>query len=108
MGADSPLQKSQVEWFNDTKATIIRTLLYGANLPAKYWSVAAVHAVFFLNRRVHSALDTAPYEAWWDHKPELSALKVFGSRVCVKLRVSVDPNWTDTTHWHFSRVHCDG
>jgi hypothetical protein len=74
-----------VERFNNTIATIIRTLLYGANLPAKYWSVVAVHAVYLLNRRVHIAIDTTPYEAWWDHKPDLSALKVFGARVCVKV-----------------------
>jgi hypothetical protein len=26
-----------------------------------------------------------PYEAWWDNKPDLSLLKVFGARVCVKV-----------------------
>jgi hypothetical protein len=26
-----------------------------------------------------------PYEAWWDEQPDLSLLKVFGSRVCVKV-----------------------
>lgn len=62
-GADSPSQNGQVERYNDTIATTIRTLLYGANLPAKYWSVAAVHAVYLLNRRVHSAIGATPYEA---------------------------------------------
>jgi hypothetical protein len=84
-GADSPSQNGQVERYNDTIATIIRTLLYGANLPAKYWSVAAVHAVYLLNRRVHSGLGKTPYKAWWGQQPDLSALKVFGSRVCVKV-----------------------
>jgi hypothetical protein len=79
-GVDSPSRNGQVERYNDTIATIIQTLLYGANLPAKYWSVAAVHAICLLNRRVHT-----PYEAWWGKQPDLSALKVFGSRVCVKV-----------------------
>jgi hypothetical protein len=26
-----------------------------------------------------------PYEAWWDSQPDLSMLKVFGARVCVKV-----------------------
>jgi hypothetical protein len=38
-----------------------------------------------MNRRVHSSIGTTPYEAWWDKLPDLSLLKVFGSRVCVKV-----------------------
>lgn len=49
-GADSPSQNGQVERYNDTVGTIVRTLLYGANLPAKYWSAAAIHAVYLMNR----------------------------------------------------------
>lgn len=84
-GADSPSQNGQVERYNDTVATIVRTLLYGAHLPAKYWSAAAVHAVYLMNRRVHSATGETPYEGWWDELPDLSRLRVFGSRVCVKV-----------------------
>jgi hypothetical protein len=61
------------------------TLLYGADLPAKYWSAAALHAVYLMNRRVHSTLKRTPFEAWWDRKPDLSSLRTFGSRVCVKV-----------------------
>jgi hypothetical protein len=84
-GADSPSQNGQVERYNETVATIVRTLLYGSHLPAKFWSVAAVHAVYLMNRRVHSSIGITPYEAWWDELPDLSLLKVFGSRVCVKV-----------------------
>lgn len=84
-GTDSPSQNGQVERYNDTVATIVRTLLYGANLPAKYWSVAAIHAVYLMNRRVHKSIGITPYQAWWDDKPDLSTLKVFGSRVSVKV-----------------------
>jgi hypothetical protein len=84
-GADSPSQNVQVKHYNKTVATIVRTLPYGANLPAKYWSVAAVHAVYLMNLLVHSAINKTPYEAWYDENPDLSSLKVFGSRVCVKV-----------------------
>jgi len=84
-GADSPSQNGQVENYNKTLGTVVRTLLYGANLPAKYWSAAATHAVYLMNRRFHSTIKKTPYEAWWDEKPDLSKLKVFGSRVCVKV-----------------------
>lgn len=84
-GADSPSQNGQVENYNKTLGTIVRTLLYGSQLPAKYWSAAATHAVYLMNRRYHSTIKKTPYEAWWDEKPDLSKLKVFGSRVCVKV-----------------------
>eukprot|EP00956_Cyclotella_meneghiniana_P004202 scaffold5163_cov49-Cyclotella_meneghiniana.AAC.3 len=84
-GADSPSQNGQVENYNKTLGTVVRTLLYGANLPAKYWSAAATHAVYLMNRRFHSTIKRTPYEAWWDEQPDLSKLKVFGSRVCVKV-----------------------
>jgi hypothetical protein len=38
-----------------------------------------------MNRRVHSTIKKTPYEAWWDVKPDLSSLRVFGSRVSVKI-----------------------
>ena len=38
-----------------------------------------------MNKRVHSTIKMTPYEAWWDVKPDLSALKVFGLRVSVKV-----------------------
>jgi hypothetical protein len=74
-GADSPSQNGQVERYNKTLATIVRTLLYGANLPAKYWSAAAVHATYLMNRRVHSTIQMTPYEAWWDKS-------IWGTSMC--------------------------
>ena len=55
-GADSPSQNGQVENYNKTLGTIVRTLLYGSQLPAKYWSAAATHAVYLMNRRYHSTI----------------------------------------------------
>jgi hypothetical protein len=45
-GADSPSQNGQVERYNQTVATIVRTLLYGSNLPVKYWSAAQLYTQF--------------------------------------------------------------
>jgi hypothetical protein len=84
-GADSPSQNGQVERYNGTLATTVRALLYGADLPAIYWSAAAIHAVYLMNQRVHSTIGMTPFEAWWDRKPDLSGLRTFGSRVCVKV-----------------------
>ena len=83
-GADSPSQNGAVEIFNLTLAGMVRTLLYGASLPAKYWSTALVHAVYITNRKVHSIPKCTPFEAWVGLKPNLQHIKVFGSHVCVK------------------------
>ncbi len=48
-GANSPSQNGAVETYNDKLAIRTRTLLYGANLTAMYWSAALLHAVYLNN-----------------------------------------------------------
>ena len=48
-GADSPSQNGAVEIYNDKLGIRTRALLYGAGLPAKYWSAALVHSVYLHN-----------------------------------------------------------
>ena len=83
-GADSPSQNGGAEKWNDTLAVTTRALLYGASLPAKYWSAALTHAAYLHNRRVHHGTNNTPFELWYGRKPNLRRLRVFGSRVCVK------------------------
>ena len=83
-GADSPSQNAGAEKWNDTLAVTARALLYGAALPAKYWSAALTHAAYIHNRRVHRSIKSTPYEQWYGRRPDLRRLRVFGSRVCVK------------------------
>ena len=84
IGADSPSQNGGVERYNDTLAVKVRTLLFGAGLPARFWSAALLHAVYLHNRLVHSAMRQTPYEGWYGRCPDISQLKKFGSWVCVK------------------------
>ena len=84
-GADSPSQNGAVEIYNDKLAVRTRTLLYGAGLPAKYWSSALQHSVYLHNRLVHTVTKKTPFEALYGHKPDIGHLKLFGSRVCVKI-----------------------
>ncbi len=83
-GADSPLQNGGAESYNHTLAIKVHTLLYGAGLSARFWSAALLHAVYLHNQLVHSATGKTPYEGWYGRKPDVSYLKTFGSRVCVK------------------------
>ena len=83
-GADSPSQNGGAEKWNDTLAVTTCALLYGASLPAKYWSAALTHAAYLHNRSVHHTTKCTPFESWYGRKPDLRRLRVFGSRVCVK------------------------
>jgi hypothetical protein len=49
-----------------------------------YWSDDLRHCVYLHNRLVHSETRRTPFEGYYGHKPDLSSLRVFGSRVCVK------------------------
>ena len=83
-GADSPSQNGGAERWNGTLAVTVRSLLYGSGLPPKYWSAALSHAVYLHNRRVHMVTRRTPFEMWHGKKPNLTHLRVFGSRVYVK------------------------
>ncbi len=83
-GADSPSQNGAAEIYNGKLAVRARTLLFGSGLPAKFWSSALLHAVYLHNRLVHTVTQTTPFEFMFGIKLDLSALKIFGSRVCVK------------------------
>ncbi len=83
-GADSPSQNGAAEIFNAKLAVRTRTLLFGSGLPAKFWSSALLHAVYLHNWLVHTVMRRTPFEYMFGIKPDLSALKIFGSRVCVK------------------------
>jgi hypothetical protein len=79
MGPDSPSQNGGIKRFNQTLGTMARCLLYGASLPATYWSYALVHMVYLLNCLVHSRTKRTPNEVWWGTQLDLSHLRVFGS-----------------------------
>ncbi len=75
-GADSPSHNGGVETYNDKLAVRTRTLLYGANLPATYWSAALLHVVYLNNRLVHMVTKKTPFEGFYGHKPDIEYLKM--------------------------------
>jgi dUTP pyrophosphatase len=83
-GAHSSAQNGMAEKPNQDLARIMRALLYSSDLGSQYWSYALRHSVYLKNRLPHSSLkfDT-PYERLNGDKPDLSKLKVFGSRVSI-------------------------
>ena len=62
-GADSPLQNSAAEIYNDKLAICACTLLYGLGLPAKYWSAALLHLAYLANHLVHTVTKKTPFKS---------------------------------------------
>lgn len=83
-GADSPNQNGMAERLNGTLGALVRSLLYGAGLPAQFWSCALLHACYLYNRRVHTSIGCTPFQAFNGRKPNLRFLRTFGSRVAVR------------------------
>ena len=80
-GTDSSQQNSLVERPHRDLAQMMRCLLFSAELGSEYWSYALAHAVYIKNRLYHSALATTPFQAFTGRRPNLSKLRIFGSRV---------------------------
>jgi len=83
-GSDSSNQNGIAERPNRTLAEMMRCMLHSANLGPGYWSYALTHAVYILNRMPHSSINKSPYEAMTKMKPDLTYLRIFGSRACAK------------------------
>ena len=78
-------QNAIVERPHRTLADMMRSMLVGAGLPSDYWSYAIRHAVYIKNRLPHRHLQDyrTPFQEYTGRIPDLSHLRVFGSRVTV-------------------------
>ena len=80
-GAGSSEANGRCERVHQDLGRMMRCLLHGAGLGPEYWSFALIHSTYLLNRWPHSALKMSPYQAIFNKIPDLSHLKVFGSKV---------------------------
>lgn len=65
---------------------MIRVLLCDSGLGKEYWGEALNTAVFLKNRTASRVLDwKSPYEVWFNEKPKLENLKLFGSKAIVRI-----------------------
>ena len=55
-------------------------------MPAKYWGEAVHYVVYVLNKLpTRSMYETTPYEAWFERKPSVDYLKIFGCIAYMKV-----------------------
>ena len=78
----NPHQNGVAERLNRTLVELVRTMLQHKNLPKKFWAEALSVSMHVRNRVTTRGLDakTTPYEMMFVRKPNMSYLRVFGSR----------------------------
>lgn len=82
-GPDSLDQNVRAERPHQDFGQMMCCALHGAGLGPEFWSFALTHAVHVKNRLWHSSQNCTPYEAFTGTRPDLSLLRIFGSRVYV-------------------------
>lgn len=80
----TPEQNGKAERENRTIMESARTMIKQKDLPRMLWAEAVNTAVYILNRTSHSKNPKqTPFEIWYDKKPDLSHIRVFGSTAYV-------------------------
>lgn len=81
----SPQQNGVSERFNRTLLDKARTMISDSKLPKYMWSEALRVAAFVTNRSPTTAIPDGktPFELWNGYKPDVSRLRIFGSRCYV-------------------------
>ena len=83
----NPQQNGLAERFNRTLMDLVRSMLRHKKLPNKFWAEALNVAVYVRNRVTSKALpsNVTPFELLHGKKPDVSNLRVFGSRCWYKV-----------------------
>ena len=83
-GSNSSKQNGMAEKPNQDLKRITKCLLHAAGLDSSYWSYALNHATYLANRTFHNSIQMTPFQAMHNTQPDLSHLKIFGSRCYFK------------------------
>lgn len=84
-------QNGVIEHRNQSVVSTARSLLKSKGVPARFWGEAVSTAVYLLNQSTMKSINgKTPYEAWHEHKPNVSYLCIFGCMVHVKV---MKPHW---------------
>lgn len=90
----TPEQNGLSERCNRTVVEKARCLLFDADLGKEFWAEATNTAVYLHNRIVASGLNgKTPYEMWTGTKPEVSHLRIFGSKAMVHIPKEKRQKW---------------
>lgn len=78
-----------------------RRSLPSKKLPLRLWAEAVAYAVYTLNRTLSSTGKVTPYQTWNGGKPNISHLRIFGSKAFIhipdSIRRKLDPKGREVT-----------
>lgn len=76
----TPQQNGRAERELSTIMESARSMLYAKDIPVNLWAEAVSCAVYLLNRRSSTqTVNVSPYELWFQTKPSLKHIRIFGS-----------------------------
>lgn len=81
----SPQLNGTAERLNRTLMDKARAMIFDSQLSKEMWGEAVLTSAYLLNRSPTSTTDTTPAEKWYNKKPDLSNLQVFGSEAYAKV-----------------------
>lgn len=97
----APEQNGFIERQNRTIVESAKSIVHSRDVPRYLWAEAANAAVYIKNRTASRTLDgLTPYERWFNVKPSVKHLRVFGS--CCYVHV---PN-EQRTKWDVNSIKC--
>ena len=80
----SPQQNGVAERMNRTILDLAISMLHQTNLGLEFWAEAIATAVYIRNRSPTTRLkEKTPFECWFDQKPSVDHLRVFGCKALV-------------------------
>jgi hypothetical protein len=72
------------ERYGQTVMMTTRAIMWGTKLPKSLWGEAVATAAYLINRRPSAKQSgMTPYEAWFGRKPNISHLRIWGSKAYV-------------------------
>lgn len=90
----SPQQNGLAERMNRTLVERAKCMLFDAHLSKQFWGEALATAAYIINRSPTRAIDgKTPMEMWSGHKPNLSNIRIFGSKVMVQVPKEKRQKW---------------
>ncbi len=85
--AYTPQQNGVAERMNRTLKDLVRAMLFHRNVPEEFWAEALCTAAYIRNRVTTKSLpkNKTPFHIWLEKVPDVSHLRVFGSRCWYKI-----------------------
>ncbi|GJS05933.1 integrase [Tanacetum coccineum] len=97
----TPEQNGIAERKNRTIVEMARSMLKTKNLEDEFWAEAVATAVYLINISPTKAVwNVTPYEAWYESKPSVSHLRIFGCTYKKSIIVSRDVQFNVQEAWN--------